>query len=177
MARFGKWECDRPSRLNTPPRRAGGHDRPAAPGGDRRRLLAPDLFRVQAPQFPALLFGQLVSLIGTWMTSTAQGWLVYQLTGSKALLGIVAAAGSAPMLFFSTWGGWVADRFPKRSVLVCTQIAMMLSLLCHGRVWFGEDRSALANHRARPFSAESPWLSTCRRGNRSWSKSPAVKTS
>jgi hypothetical protein len=42
--------------------------------------------------------GQLISLIGTWMTSTAQGWLVYQLTGSKALLGIVAAAGTAPML-------------------------------------------------------------------------------
>src|SRR5258707_15268499 len=41
-------------------------------------------------------WGQLVSLIGTWMTSTAQGWLVYQLTGSKALLGIVAAAGTAP---------------------------------------------------------------------------------
>ena len=70
--------------------------------------------------------GQLVSLIGTWMTSTAQGWLVYQLTGSKALLGIVAAAGTAPMLFFSTWGGWVADRFPKRAVLIWTQVAMMI---------------------------------------------------
>src|SRR4051795_2873889 len=58
-------------------------------------------------------WGQLVSLIGTWMTSTAQGWLVYQLTGSKALLGIVAAAGTAPMLVFSTLGGWAADRFPK----------------------------------------------------------------
>src|SRR5262249_20697773 len=70
--------------------------------------------------------GQLVSLIGTWMTSTAQGWLVYQLTGSKALLGIVAAAGTAPMLFFATWGGWAADHFPKRSVLICTQVAMMI---------------------------------------------------
>ena len=70
--------------------------------------------------------GQLVSLIGTWMTNTAQGWLVYQLTGSKALLGIVAAAGTAPMLVFSTWGGWAADHFPKRSVLICTQIAMMI---------------------------------------------------
>jgi MFS family permease len=80
--------------------------------------------------------GQLVSLIGTWMTSTAQGWLVYQLTGSKALLGVVAAAGTAPMLFFSAWGGWVADRFPKRSVLICTQIAMMiLSFIMAGLVW------------------------------------------
>jgi len=86
-------------------------------------------------------WGQLVSLIGTWMTSTAQGWLVYQLTGSKALLGIVAAAGTAPMLFFSTWGGYAADRFSKRSVLVCTQIAMMiLSFIFAGLVWSGKIR-------------------------------------
>ena len=83
--------------------------------------------------------GQLVSLIGTWMTSTAQGWLVYQLTGSKALLGIVAAAGTAPMLFFSTWGGWAADRFPKRSVLICTQTVMMiLAFIFAGLVWSGK---------------------------------------
>ena len=73
------------------------------------------------------------------MTSTAQGWLVYQLTGSKALLGIVAAAGTAPMLFFSTWGGWAADRFPKRTVLVWTQIAMMiLAFIFAGLVWSGK---------------------------------------
>ncbi|MGH7936980.1 MAG: MFS transporter, partial [Bryobacteraceae bacterium] len=64
------------------------------------------------------------------------GWLVYQLTGSKALLGIVAAAGTAPMLVFSTWGGWAADRFPKRSVLIGTQISMMiLSFIMAGLVW------------------------------------------
>src|ERR1044072_7129631 len=82
--------------------------------------------------------GQLVSLIGSWMTSTAQGWLFYQLTGSKALLGVVAAAGTAPMIFFSTWGGWAADRFPKRSVLVWTQVAMMiLSFAMAALVWSG----------------------------------------
>src|SRR3982751_1860843 len=64
--------------------------------------------------------GQLISFTGSWMTTTAQGWLVYQLTGSKALLGVVAAAASAPMLIFATWGGWVADRYPKRSVIVVT---------------------------------------------------------
>ena len=83
-------------------------------------------------------WGQLVSLIGTWMTSTAQGWLVYQLTGSKALLGIVAAAGTAPMLVFATLGGWVADRFPKRTVLLWTQSAMMvLAFIFAGLVWSG----------------------------------------
>jgi MFS family permease len=80
--------------------------------------------------------GQLISFTGTWMTTTAQGWLVYQLTGSKALLGVVAAAASAPMLFFATWGGWVADRYPKRSVIVMTQIcSMILSLTMAVLVW------------------------------------------
>jgi len=70
--------------------------------------------------------GQLVSLIGTWMQSTAQGWLVYQLTGSKVLLGTVAAVGSLPMLLLSVWGGSVADRHPKRTVVLFTQSRMML---------------------------------------------------
>ena len=69
--------------------------------------------------------GQLVSLIGTWMDKTAEGWLVYQLTGSKVLLGVIAAAGTAPMLVFSIWGGAIADRYPKRSILVVTQSCAM----------------------------------------------------
>ena len=86
--------------------------------------------------FRLFFSGQLISFTGTWMTTTAQGWLVYQLTGSKALLGIVAAAASAPMLFFATWGGWVADRYPKRSVIVVTQIcSMLLSLAMAALVW------------------------------------------
>jgi MFS family permease len=86
--------------------------------------------------FRLFFSGQLVSFTGTWMTTTAQGWLVYQLTGSKALLGLVAAAASAPMLFFATWGGWVADRYPKRSVIVVTQTcSMILSFAMAALVW------------------------------------------
>ena len=86
--------------------------------------------------FRLFFSGQLISFTGTWMTTTAQGWLVYQLTGSKALLGLVAAAASAPMLFFATWGGWVADRYPKRSVIVATQSCLMiLSLTMAALVW------------------------------------------
>ncbi|MBA3881791.1 MAG: MFS transporter [Chthoniobacterales bacterium] len=55
-------------------------------------------------------YGQLVSLIGTWMQSTAMSWLIYQITGSKLLLGVVAAVASAPMMFLSLWGGAIADR-------------------------------------------------------------------
>src|SRR3954467_5653056 len=75
--------------------------------------------------FRLFFTGQLISFTGTWMTTTAQGWLVYQLTGSTALLGIVAAAASAPILVFSTWGGLLADRYPKRSVIVVTQFCSM----------------------------------------------------
>src|SRR5437660_11164911 len=74
--------------------------------------------------FRLFFAGQLISLIGTWMQNTAQGWLVYQLTHSKVLLGVVAAAGSAPMMLFSIWGGSIADKYPKRTILVLTQTAM-----------------------------------------------------
>lgn len=120
-------------RVATVPAGVSGQPRRVATGGVswRRTFSA-----FQHRNYRLYFCGQLVSLIGTWMTNTAQGWLVYQLTGSKALLGIVAAASTAPMLIFSTWGGWAADRFPKRSVLVCTQISMMiLSFIFAALVW------------------------------------------
>jgi MFS family permease len=70
--------------------------------------------------------GQLVSLIGTWMDQTAMSWLVYEITGSKFLLGVIAAVGSAPMMVFSLWGGALADRYPKRSILIVTQTVEMI---------------------------------------------------
>src|SRR6266853_1114440 len=79
--------------------------------------------------FRLFFAGQLVSLTGTWMQNTAQGWLVYQLTGSKLWLGVVAAVGSAPMMLFSIWGGSVADRHPKRQIVLWTQSVMMVSAL------------------------------------------------
>jgi MFS family permease len=71
-------------------------------------------------------WGQLVSLIGTWMQQTAMSWFVYEITNSKLLLGAVAAVGSAPMMLFSIWGGTLADLYPKRSILFATQMAQML---------------------------------------------------
>jgi len=73
--------------------------------------------------------GQLVSLVGTWMQSVAQGWLVLQLTGDPIYLGLVAAAQFGPVLFLGLFGGVVADGLPKRRTLVVTQaIAMALAL-------------------------------------------------
>src|ERR1035437_8422057 len=86
--------------------------------------------------FRLFFFGQLISLTGTWMQNTAQSWLVYDLTKSKLLLGIVAAVGFAPMLLFSLWGGSVADRHPKRVVLLWTQSGMMvLAFVFAALVW------------------------------------------
>ena len=85
--------------------------------------------------FRLFFAGQFVSLIGGWMQSTAQGWLVYQLTGSKVLLGTVAAVGSLPMLLLSVWGGSVADRHPKRTVVFFTQTGMMLTAQWFRKVW------------------------------------------
>src|SRR6187397_3225923 len=70
--------------------------------------------------------GQLVSLTGTWMQSVAQAWLAYRLTNSAALLGIVGFSGQVPTLLLSPIGGLIADRFPRRRVLLVTQTASML---------------------------------------------------
>ena len=70
--------------------------------------------------------GQVVSLAGTWMQSTAQGYLIYQLTGSPAYLGLVGFMGGLPAWLFTLYGGVVADRFSRRTLLVLTQIAMLV---------------------------------------------------
>jgi len=91
--------------------------------------------------FRLFFAGQLISLIGTWMQNTAQGWLVYQLTGSKILLGVVAAVGSTPLMLFSVLGGSVADRHSKHRIVLYTQTGMMLfAFIFAFLVWSGTIR-------------------------------------
>src|SRR5205085_11072212 len=66
-------------------------------------------------------FGQMISLIGTWMQTTAQAWLVLELTHSALLLGLVGALQFLPVMVFSLFGGVLADRLPKRTMLLFTQ--------------------------------------------------------
>src|SRR5512136_786857 len=73
--------------------------------------------------------GQLVSLIGTWMQSIAQSWLVLDLTKSPFMLGLVSAMGMLPVLLFSLPAGAVADRVNKRNVLIITQSVMLVLAL------------------------------------------------
>ncbi len=70
--------------------------------------------------------GQGVSLVGTWMQTMAQQVLVYRLTGSAAALGIVSAIGLIPVIPLGLWGGSLADRAPKRTVILIAQTAMMI---------------------------------------------------
>jgi MFS family permease len=82
--------------------------------------------------------GQLVSLVGTWMQTVAQSWLVLQLTGDPFLLGLVAAVQFMPVLVLGLFGGLIADALPKRKTLVVTQtIQMLLAFALFGLVVTG----------------------------------------
>lgn len=82
--------------------------------------------------FRLFLFGQTISLSGTWMQSVAQGWLVYSLTKSPFYLGMVAAAGALPILLFTLFGGVIADRLAKRNLLLVTQALSIIPAVLLG---------------------------------------------
>jgi MFS family permease len=75
--------------------------------------------------FRLFFLGQLLSQCGTWMQTIALGWLVLHLSHNSGFaIGLVIALQFIPTLLFGVWGGWIADRFDKRTVLLCTQVAM-----------------------------------------------------
>jgi MFS family permease len=78
------------------------------------------------------IVGQVISLSGTWMQSVAQAWLVLRLTGSGTALGLVVALQFLPVLLFGPFGGVIADRFPKRRLLLATQTVAMTQALVLG---------------------------------------------
>ncbi len=84
---------------------------------------------LQYKNFRYFWIGQCVSLTGTWMQRTAQVWLVYTLTKSPLLVGLLGVCQFLPMLFFSLFAGVFVDRFPKKKILLLTQAAFMLQAL------------------------------------------------
>jgi MFS family permease len=76
--------------------------------------------------FQLFFSGQLISLVGTWMQTVAQSWLVYRLTGSGLKLGAVGFASQIPVFLFAPLGGIAADRYDRRRVVIATQTAAML---------------------------------------------------
>src|SRR5437660_4001537 len=83
--------------------------------------------------FQLFIIGQLISLVGTWMQTTAQQWLVYKLTGSVAVLGVFGFASQVPMLLLAWMGGYVGDRYNRhRGVIVTQSLSMILAFALAG---------------------------------------------
>ena len=81
---------------------------------------------LQVRNFRTYWFGMFISLIGTWIQQVALSWLVFQLTNSAFLLGIVGFLSSIPVFLLSLFGGVLADRLNKRNILILTQTIFML---------------------------------------------------
>jgi MFS family permease len=78
------------------------------------------------PNYRLWFIGQLVSLAGSWMQTTAQGYLIFELTKSPAFLGYVGFAAGIPSWVFILYGGVIADRVPRRALIMVAQSAMMV---------------------------------------------------
>jgi len=102
---------------------------PRPTGGWRRRTFAS---LIESSNYRRFVIGQAISLVGTWMQTIGQSWLVLQLTGSATALGLVAAVQTLPILLLSPYAGVLVDRRSKRRVLLATQTAMALLALALG---------------------------------------------
>src|ERR671939_324988 len=81
---------------------------------------------LQHRNFRLFFGGQSISLVGTWITRLATSWLVYRLTGSELLLGVVGFCGQIPTLLLGPWAGVLVDRRDRHRMLVVTQVLSML---------------------------------------------------
>jgi MFS family permease len=89
-----------------------------------------DIFRsLQHRNFRLFYSGQLISMIGTWMQIVVQAWLVYRLTQSSFMLGLVSATALAPILIFGLHGGLLADRLSRYRLFIITQVLAMIQAL------------------------------------------------
>ncbi len=104
-----------------------GTSQPVKPGNVRTGFDIHTTFAaLQYPNYRLWFIGQLVSLVGTWMQTTAQGFLIFQLTNSPAYLGYVGFASGIPSWLFTLYGGVISDRMPRRTLLVITQTSMLI---------------------------------------------------
>src|SRR6202795_5226486 len=92
-----------------------------------RRHQMPEMLRaLRHRNFQLFFGGQLISLIGTWMDTIAEAWLVYRLSGSSRRLGAVAFAGQIPVFLLAPIGGMAADRWDRRRIVHATQASSMI---------------------------------------------------
>jgi MFS family permease len=107
----------------TPPELRGPRDE------DNRLGLRNTLRALRHRNFQLFFSGQLVSLVGTWMQNIAQDWLVYRLTGSSLLLGVVGFVSQIPIFLLAPVAGIVADRWNRHRIIIATQTTSMLLAL------------------------------------------------
>jgi MFS family permease len=81
---------------------------------------------LEVPNYRRYFLGQLISLSGTWMQTVAAIWVILSLTGSGVAVGLTTALQFLPMLLIGAWGGLLADRIPKRRLLIATQALMAI---------------------------------------------------
>ncbi|MFN2465319.1 MAG: MFS transporter [Candidatus Dormibacteria bacterium] len=111
---------------------------PTSGRGMRRVVLERAFPALHHRNYRLFFTGQLISLIGTWTQQVAQGWLVWTISHSALMLGLITGAQSFPILVFGLWGGVAADRIAKRRLLIGTQLgAMILALLLAGLTFTG----------------------------------------
>ena len=103
---------------------AAGTEQPAPV--PRRERLSRGFRALESPNYRRYFFGQLVSLTGGWMQTTGQAWLVLQLTKSPFALGLVTTLQFLPIMLLTLFGGVIADRFPKRKLILATQITGLI---------------------------------------------------
>ncbi|RPI55250.1 MAG: MFS transporter [Chloroflexi bacterium] len=105
-----------------PPAEPAGPARPASRWPRTLRALRHRNFRL-------FWSGQIASQIGTWMQIVAQGWLVYRLTDSPLMLGLVTVVGLLPVVPVSLLAGVLSDRFSRKKLIIVTEIVLMLQAL------------------------------------------------
>jgi MFS family permease len=108
-----------------------------------RRISTKTFSALEVPNYRLYVYGQGISLTGTWMQMAAQSWLVVELTHSATTLGIIVALQTLPVLLLASYGGLIADRVDKRKATIVAQALMGLQALTLGiltvthsvRVW------------------------------------------
>jgi MFS family permease len=101
-------------------------------------MLASTFRALRHRNFRLWFYGQLTSLVGTWMQTIAQNWLVYQLTGSARDLGLVNFVGAIPLVPLTLYAGAIADRFSKRRIIFLMQgLMMLLAFVLAALCWAG----------------------------------------
>src|SRR3712207_3845594 len=103
----------------------------------RRRRAPAGLVALQEGNFLLYVIGQFTSQFGSWIELTAVSWIVYEMTNSPFLLGLVGLFRALPTVLLALYGGAIADRVPRRFLLLCTESVMLLASLVVGLLAVG----------------------------------------